>query len=64
MLQQLSAEKQIPGLDLRPAMKEQAQREQLFYREGDTHPTPEGYRFIAGKVAAFLPDSHLLDAPR
>jgi lysophospholipase L1-like esterase len=64
MLQQLSAEKQIPWLDLRPAMKEQAQRERLFYPEADTHPTPAGYRFIAGKIAAFLPDSHLLDATR
>jgi lysophospholipase L1-like esterase len=64
VLQQLREETQLPSLDLRPAMKEQAQRERVFYPEADTHPTPQGYRFIAAKVAAFLSDSHLLDTPR
>lgn len=55
-LQAVCEREGIPFADLREEVRrrEQQMQEALYYRGGDVHPTPAGYRVYAEAVAAFL----------
>lgn len=56
------AKDQIPFVDLTPQLK--ARSSEILYYDGlDTHPTPAGYRNIAGLIAQSLTDQKLINSP-